>query len=203
MNELRDSKGLTEAEFLACYNPNKYPKPSLTADILVFSRSENGKMKLLMIKRRGHPFIGQLALPGGFANKNEELYDTALRELFEETNVKNLRLSSLGTFSRPNRDPRDWVVSEAFVCVCSDRELLVQAGDDAAEADWYNVELDRAKDLARLRIFTDSEGFEAALEIEEYSDLFGRQFKVKQLSHQGIAFDHSEIIALALLKLSQ
>ena len=32
--EKRDAKGLTEEEFLRQYNPDKYPKPSLTADIL-------------------------------------------------------------------------------------------------------------------------------------------------------------------------
>ena len=36
-DELRDKKGLTEAEFLASYNPDRYKKPSVAADMVIFS----------------------------------------------------------------------------------------------------------------------------------------------------------------------
>lgn len=40
MTELRDANGLTEEEFLAAYRQKDYPKPSLTADIAIFRRSD-------------------------------------------------------------------------------------------------------------------------------------------------------------------
>ena len=41
--DVLDSKGMTETEFLANYDPDKYPKPSLTADIIVFRRNEGAE----------------------------------------------------------------------------------------------------------------------------------------------------------------
>lgn len=138
MEELRDKRGLTEAEAIARYRSRNYPKPALTADILVFRR-EGAGLKLLLIRRGGHPYLGKLALPGGFANENEPVEATAARELFEETGVEGLQLQLVGIFSAPGRDPRGWVVSAAYLSVVEGEMPAVRAGDDAAAALWYEV----------------------------------------------------------------
>ena len=46
--ELRDKNGLTEAEFLAKYQPGKYPRPSVTVDIAVLARCERA-LKVLLV----------------------------------------------------------------------------------------------------------------------------------------------------------
>ena len=139
MEELRDARGLTEAEAIARYRSRNYPKPALTADILVFAR-EGDAYKLLLIRRGGHPYLGKLALPGGFANENEPIEATAARELLEETGVEGLELKLVGIFSAPGRDPRGWVVSAAYLSLVNAAGLCVRAGDDAAEARWYTVD---------------------------------------------------------------
>ena len=138
MEELRDARGLTEAEAIARYRSRNYPKPALTADILVFTRGD-GQLRLLLIRRGGHPFLGRLALPGGFANENESIEATAARELFEETGVEGLDLTLVGVFSAPGRDPRGWVVSAAYMSVVDADRLRIHAGDDAADAQWYTL----------------------------------------------------------------
>ena len=90
----RDKNGLTEEEFLKSYNPDKYPKPSLTADICIFAHSD--VTEILLVKRGGHPYIGKWALPGGFANKNEPIEKTASRELKEETGYLANKITYLG-----------------------------------------------------------------------------------------------------------
>lgn len=146
MEEKRDARGLTEAEAIARYRSRNYPKPALTADIVVFSRKCE-KWKVLLIRRKGHPFLGKLALPGGFANENEPVEQTAARELEEETGVSGLELRLVDLFSRPGRDPRGWVVSAAFMAVV-DQKIRIRAGDDAAEAAWLDVEELDYTDLA-------------------------------------------------------
>ena len=64
------------------------------------------KLGVLLIKRGGFPYKDYWALPGGFAQKGEELRDTALRELREETSVDSAFLEPFGFFSAPDRDPR-------------------------------------------------------------------------------------------------
>lgn len=140
MEELRDARGMTEAEAVARYRSRQYPKPALTADIVVFVK-EGEKYRVLLIRRKGHPFLGKLALPGGFANENEPIEDTAQRELEEETGVKDVPIKLVDVFSQSGRDPRGWVVSVAFVAVVDAERVTVQAGDDAAEALWYDIEL--------------------------------------------------------------
>ena len=141
MSELRDARGLTEAEAIERYRAKNYPKPALTADIAVFARQGDG-LKLLLIRRGGHPFLGCWALPGGFADQGETIEQTAARELEEETHLTGLPLRLVGVYSAPGRDPRGWTVSVAYA-VCVEQGLLdAVADDDAAEAGWFDVAAD-------------------------------------------------------------
>lgn len=137
MSELRDKRGLTEAEAIAEHRKKNYPKPALTADICVFARSGEG-WKLLLIRRGGHPYLGCWALPGGFADQGETIEATAARELEEETGLKGLPLTLVNVYSAPGRDPRGWTVSAAYA-VRVDAQLDAVAADDAAEAGWFDV----------------------------------------------------------------
>ena len=139
MEEIRDKNGLTEAEFLAAYDSGKYPKPSATADVCIIAKSGKGA-EILLIKRGGHPFLGCWALPGGFANKNEPLEETAARELLEETGITGVHLSLVGVYSRPGRDPRGWTISAAYAAKVNEADIKVAAGDDAAAACWFKAE---------------------------------------------------------------
>ena len=174
MEERRDSRGLTEAEAIARYRSRNYAKPALTADIVVLARHEE-EVRLLLVERGGHPYIGMLALPGGFANENEPVEETAARELAEETGVEGLSMELVGVFSRPGRDPRGWVVSAAFAAVVDAKELPVRSGDDAAAALWYRLQ----------RI-------DSAWYLEREGDM---------LPLEKLAFDHAEIVEKTLAKL--
>lgn len=139
--ELLDKNGRTEAEAIAIYKTKNYPKPALTADNVIFRR-EDGKIKLLLIKRGGHPFLGKWALPGGFADMNEPVEHTAARELEEETGLTGIPQTLTGFYSAPGRDPRGWVVSAAFAALLEDGVYNAQAADDADAAAWFEVSPD-------------------------------------------------------------
>ena len=139
MRPLTDRNGLTEEEFLRKYDPDKYPKPSLTADMVIFRETEGAEApEVLLVRRGGHPFLGYWALPGGFAMKNESLEQTACRELMEETGVSGGKVTPVGVYSAPGRDPRGWVVSAAYAAAVSRGEA--HAGDDAADVRWFPLE---------------------------------------------------------------
>ena len=140
MQEIRDANGLTEAEFLQQYDENRYPKPSLTADVVIFRTDEDSShCDILLIRRKNHPCIGQLALPGGFADEGETIEQTAARELEEETGIRDLSLTLVGIYSTPGRDPRGWTVSAAYTILLPEGTIEACAGDDAAEVCWVEV----------------------------------------------------------------
>ena len=138
--QIRDKKGLTEQEFLAAYAKKNYPRPALTADLVVFSLNMD---RVLLVKRGGHPFLGCWAFPGGFANADESVEQTALRELQEETGISTLTeddIYEIGLFSTPGRDPRGWVVSSVYAAKVDPAQTAVQSGDDAEQAQWFKLE---------------------------------------------------------------
>ena len=53
--ELRDKNGLTEREYLAQYRADKYPRPSVTVDVCIFSRAADGALRTLLIRRAATP----------------------------------------------------------------------------------------------------------------------------------------------------
>jgi ADP-ribose pyrophosphatase YjhB (NUDIX family) len=130
MNELRDKKGLTEAEAIAAYRKKNYPKPALTADICIFAKVGEG-WKLLLIRRGGHPYLGCWALPGGFADQGETIEQTAARELEEETGLSGIPMRLVGVYSAPGRDPRGWTVTAAYVACLPQGTLRAIAADES------------------------------------------------------------------------
>ena len=126
----------SEASPAAGYDPSVFPRPSVTADITLFTVRER-TLQVLLVKRREWPFAGQWAVPGGFVRPEETLEDAARRELAEETGVSDVLLEQLRVFSEPSRDPRTWVITVAFTALVASDTLTLHAGTDAAEAQWF------------------------------------------------------------------
>ncbi|HTD24310.1 MAG TPA: NUDIX domain-containing protein [Terriglobales bacterium] len=109
----------------------------VTVDLVIFTIHEN-ELKILLVKRGIEPFAGASALPGGFVHENESLEAAALRELQEETGVKEVYLEQLYSFGDPGRDPRGRVVTISYYALISPDQSL-RAGTDAADARWWPV----------------------------------------------------------------
>ena len=108
----------------------------MTVDIVIFTLRE-GSLQVLLVKRGVPPFEGQYAIPGGFIRGDESLEEAALRELHEETGVRNVFLEQLYTFGDPKRDPRGRVITVAYYALVASDKLSLVAGADAAEAQWF------------------------------------------------------------------
>lgn len=119
-----------------CY---RYPHPAVTTDVVVFS-IRDARLRLLLIKRGAAPCQGMWALPGGFLGIDEDLEQCALRELREETGVDGVHLEQFHTFGRPDRDPRERVISVAYYTLVPSDRLAVRAASDAADADWFAID---------------------------------------------------------------
>jgi 8-oxo-dGTP diphosphatase len=142
-----------EAEFLASYDPSRYPRVAVTVDIVLLT-VRAGRLSVLLVQRGGHPYREHWALPGGFVEPDDDLDGAARRELAEETGVLVAggegvglgHLEQLRSYGAPDRDPRMRVVSVAYVGFTAHNEAAV-AGSDAADARFWAVD-----DLAIARV---------------------------------------------------
>ena len=183
--QLRNAKGETEEEFLKNYNPNRYPCPAVTVDIIVFQKQDN-HLKVLLVKRKNHPYIGKWAFPGGFLNIDENIKDAAYRELKEETSVEahQVELHQLHTYGSVHRDPRMRVISIAYIAVVH-QDISVKAMDDAEDAAWFDItmtqqQLSLKHDDMNLSFIKTEDGY------QKLSDSLS------------LAFDHLNILSDAL-----
>lgn len=239
-----------EKEYLKGYDITQFDRPSIATDVAVFSimgkkgRTEKEqvqdtenyrklpekRLKILLIKRAGYPFKDCWALPGGFCRKNEEVYETARRELYEETHVKNAYLKLSGIFGDVGRDPRGWIISHTFLALMDGEKCDLRAGSDAWEARWFDVEFQ--KNEMQKSIKEDS----AVMENEYCLRLISSDIYATNLQHKetgepvvlsavirehrefrnyhetiqyeiagnnGFAFDHAKLVTCAILSLRQ
>ncbi len=139
--EARNRAGLTETEFLAGYDPRRFPPVAVTVDIVLLTVRQ-GRFSVLLVRRAEHPEMGKWALPGGFVQEHEDLDEAVLRELGEETGLEQLppgiHLEQLRTYGRPDRDPRMRVFSVAYVAFAPHLPAP-RAGSDADLARYWPV----------------------------------------------------------------
>ncbi len=134
----------------------RHPHPAVAVDIAVFSLKEL-TLHTLLIERGREPYRGAWALPGGFVRIAESLEDAARRELREETGLDCAALGQIGAFGAPERDPRERVISIAYLAVVRMDSVTLRAGTDAAHALWWPSEslpslaFDHAEILSRAR----------------------------------------------------
>lgn len=223
-NQLKNKQGLTEEEFLKRYDPSAFERPSVTADMLIFTvmneEEENYRklpeklLKLLMVKRGDHPYIGQWALPGGFVGMNESINEAAIRELRTETNLDNVYMEQLYTWGDLKRDPRTRVISCSYMALVDSTLFDVRAGDDADDARWFSVKYSIFEEkktmiekgfisekLVRVNLSNDQDNLEAVIKVTQTYE--GKVSKVEReiIESNGIAFDHAQIIEYAIERL--
>lgn len=177
-------------EKMYCY---KYPHPSVTTDCVIFG-FDGTKLSVLLIERGVEPYKDRWALPGGFLKMNEDADTGAKRELQEETGLEGAYIQQFYTFTAPERDPRERVITIAYYALV--RMQDVKGGDDAADARWFALDevpqlafdhdriLRKAELALRQQIHFEPVGFE----------LLPEEFTIKELQNLyeailGVRFD--------------
>ena len=127
--------------FRASWAHAPYPPVFVTVDAVL--RCQN---QVLLIRRAHAPGKGQLAVPGGFIEQRETIWQSCLRELAEETHcdlpeaVLRAALREVAVFDHPDRSQRGRTITHAHYFDLGDAPLpQVQGDDDALLAQWVPV----------------------------------------------------------------
>ncbi len=132
-------------------NDAGYPAPiGLAADPVVFTLVD-GRLSVLLARRLDEPDRGRLALPGGFVGAEEAPEQTAERKLREKTGVGSVHLEQLRTYAGPERDPRGWLPSIAYLALVAPEALPEQTPAER-DASWHALDAlpELALDHARI-----------------------------------------------------
>ena len=128
--------------YRAAWAQAPYPPVFVTVDAVL--RCQN---HVLLIRRAHAPGKGQRAVPGGFIEQRETVWQSCLRELAEETHCElpesHMRdaLQSVAVFDHPDRSQRGRTITHAHYFDLGDAPFpAVRADDDAMQVEWVPVE---------------------------------------------------------------
>lgn len=125
----------------ALWAGSPYPPVFVTVDAII----QCGK-QVLLIERGRSPGKGLMAVPGGFIEQRETVWQSALRELAEETGLRLLdsdiqaAFKVAHVFDHPDRSQRGRVITHAhWFDLGPRRPPEVRAGDDASAVRWVPI----------------------------------------------------------------
>lgn len=125
-------------EYKAQWEGAPFPPTFNTVDAIVICSGH-----VLVVRRRGAPGKGLIALPGGFLNVNERCIDGAIRELKEETGIKlpipELKKAIVDerVFDHPSRSLRGRTITHAYCLNLGRGDLPQVKGMDDADKAWW------------------------------------------------------------------
>jgi 8-oxo-dGTP diphosphatase len=185
-----------EEQFLKSYDASEYQNPALAADVALFA-VDDAQLKLLLIERGGFPYKGCWALPGGFVNIDEDIADAAKRELMEETGIGVPYIEQAAVWGKPNRDPRQRVVTVSFIALADFGAIKAKAGDDAAAAEWFTI-TEYAKSIGKIDTRISYTLVGTANISADVGFVNERIQEITAEKSGGLAFDHAESIAVSI-----
>lgn len=107
------------------------PRHLVAVDCIIFG-FEDGKLKLLIIKRKVAPMEGAWSMVGGFVQEGESTNDAATRVLQQTTGIQDIYMDQLMCYGDVERDSGARVISVAYYALIRisehDRILANQHG---------------------------------------------------------------------------
>jgi ADP-ribose pyrophosphatase YjhB (NUDIX family) len=116
----------------------EHSKVWVSVDCIIFGFDE-GKLRILIGKRKMDPGRNEWSLYGGFVRHDESIDDAANRVLYDLTGLRNLYMRQVGAFGSVDRDPGERVISIAYYAL-----INVNDYDDRLRrehsVEWVNID---------------------------------------------------------------
>ncbi len=118
----------------------KYDNQGLHVVLSLFT-VENGKFKVLLIKRKNQPFQGKWILVGGCAYNNEDAQTAMNREILEKINQKNINFVFNQVYTNPTRSPVKRMIAISYIGFenCKIIEDF-KSSTNVSDACWFEID---------------------------------------------------------------
>lgn len=228
-----------EKEYLKGYDIKNYDRPSVAVDIVALSvddeesdnyrKTEQKKLKLLLVKREEHPFKDAWALPGGFVLPEEDLEQKVVERFKSKTDIDAMYLEQLYTWGELKRDPRGRIISVSYLALLAAEDLahrdkLIKEGaqnDEAVQKQtasdkiaWFDLSI---RELSENIEQSEKEGLQKKMsyelslnsgketikaQVQCIITINGKKLKREYgILQSDLAFDHAKIILYAIDRL--
>lgn len=221
-------RNLTNDEqlFIEDYKQTKkdtYDKPSVTADIVLFTVAETPSMdsrkraildlQVLLLQRDTFPFKGYWSLVGGFMQTTEHLDDAVNYSLNREVGLTDIYAEQLYTFSELERDPRMRVLSTAYMSLVNKKKTKIGINNFDYIPSWFNLKLESinkevsvdnkvSREQLKLTLYNNGRGITLKTTLQLTKERRGINVQeTLEILETDLAFDHAKIIVYALQRL--
>ena len=111
-----------------------YNHPYVTVDLLLFSVIDN-ELAICLTRRDQEPYKDQYSLPGTFIHEDESAEGAVDRLLKDKLHLPDsIYTEQMQTFSEIHRDPRDRVISIAYIGIIPDKDMV-----DVPWMEWFTI----------------------------------------------------------------
>ena len=147
----------------------QHAKVWVSVDCIIFGFDE-GKLRILIGKRKMDPGRGEWSLYGGFVRSDEGIDDAANRVLYDLTGLRNLYMRQVGAFGSVDRDPGERVISIAYYALINVKDYDARLRRQH-EVEWVNIDdipklysdhnemVEKARKLMQQKLRTNPIGF--------------------------------------------
>ena len=214
---------MTEEEFLKNYDSNKFFKPSVTVDSILFTirdvettnyrKLPEKKLQVLLVKRAEHPYVGKWSLPGTFVRKDERFEEAVQRSLKAKTNMQDIYLEQLYSWGEPSRDPRTRIISTSYMGLVDSERINIKSGGTTQDASWFTISLNMINEKMTENKHGYKKEEEIEIVLESQTEIIknkvnvvkeivnGNQIIYTQILESELAFDHAKMLIYAIERL--
>ena len=179
---------MTEEEFLRNYDSNKFFKPSVTVDSILFTirdvettnyrKLPEKKLQVLLVKRAEHPYLGKWCLPGTFVRKEERFEEAVQRSLKAKTNMQDIYLEQLYSWGEPSRDPRTRIISTSYMGLVDSERINIKSGGTTQDASWFTISLNTINEKTTENIHGYKKEEEIEIVLESQTEIIKKETKI-------------------------
>ena len=100
----------------------------------------DGKMKILLVRKKTDPYRGYWILPGDFVPTNQTIEENLAELIYDKIGYENIYMEQCHTFSRIDRDPMDRVIATSYIGLLDTATASFKRGKrPEVESAWFDI----------------------------------------------------------------